>query len=163
MPRGGKPMFDNPRLLSRKIDEYFTACAAPTLSGLAMHLVVNRKTLTRYIADYETGQGNRGKGKAAKCGYLLSMAKARIEAWLEEQLLTRSKTHGIEMILKNCYGWGNTGTGVVKVEGEVTHKTSIDEEKETPLSQISDEELLEQLKIVNARVAEIMEREVLSL
>lgn len=171
--RGVNPIFTDPEALREQIDGYFDSLPKrkeededqleywirpPTLSGLAQHLNVTRRTLTNYISDYESGEGKRGKGKAAQCGELLIRAKGRIETYLEEELVTRPKTQGVQFALQNGYGWGAKNT--VEVKGDM--KTAISGEvstPSTPISDLSDEELLEQMKIVRARLDAIMERE----
>lgn len=157
MAGGVKPIFTDPEALEVKINEYFEKNQfCPTLSGLALHLDVTRQTLSNYIGASESGAGKRGKGKAAECGRLLQMAKARIESFLEGELVVRTKsTHGIEFALMNGYGWGQKQT--VDVQGSM--QTEVKAEVSTPISRMSDEELLEQMRVIGARLAEIMKRE----
>ena len=159
-----KTVFDNPEELKEKILAYFDGLRKdpdgdliqpPTLSGLALHLGVTRRTLSNYIADAEREDGQKpNKKRSAQCAHLIMLAKAQMEAYLEEQLLLRSKTHGVEFALQNGYGWGQKQTVDVKSDVKAEVKTEA-----TPVSKLSDEELIEQLKIMNARVDAIMERE----
>lgn len=170
MAGGVKPIFTDPEALREKINDYFDGLPKrdengeeiwvrpPTLAGLAGHLGVTRRTLTNYISDYESGAGKRGKGKAAECGQLLTQAKSQIETFLEEELVTRSKTTGIQFALMNGYGWGQKQT--VDVQGSM--QTEVKAEVSTPVSRLSDEELLNRLTVLQARASEIMQREGLS-
>lgn len=150
--------FSDPTELQKKIDEYFEKIdepdeegdkRPPTLSGLALHLGTTRVTLSEYI---NAAQNDDGNGKKAKCGELLVMAKARIECYLEERLLT-GYSKGLEFVLQNGYhGWGSkqqvtvSGGMDVKHEGEVKTK-------------LTDEELLNQIAILTAKAEEIKKRE----
>ena len=159
-----KTVFDNPEELNEKILAYFDGLRKdpdgdliqpPTLSGLALYLGVTRRTLANYIADAEREDGQKpNKKRSAQCAHLIMLAKAQMEQYLEEQLLMRSKTHGVEFALQNGYGWGQKQTVDVKSDVKAEVKTEA-----TTVSKLSDEELIEQLKIMNARVDAIMERE----
>ena len=158
-----KTVFDNPEELKEKILAYFDGLRKdpdgdliqpPTLSGLALHLGVTRRTLGNYIADAEREVDKGGKRRSQQCAHLIMLAKAQMEAYLEEQLLMRSKTHGVEFALQNGYGWGQKQTVDVKSDVRAEVKT-----ESTPVTRLSDEELMEQIRILSARVAEIMKRE----
>lgn len=147
-----KLKFDNPEELEEKITQYFEeiekAEKPPTLSGLALFLGTTRQTLFEYIESVKGGSSTK-----AQCGEKLVMAKARIECYLEEELVTRGKTHGIEFALTNGYaGWGNKTS--VKVEG----KTEI-EHKEQAASRLTDEELMDRLAVLMEKAAQIRKRE----
>lgn len=94
-----KLKFDNPEELERKITEYFAVTAEankpPTMSGLALFLGTARRTLLNYIDSAD----NEGTSKKAQCGDLLLMAKAQIECYLEERLIT-DYSRGLEFVLK---------------------------------------------------------------
>lgn len=148
-----KLKFDNPEELEEKITRYFDEIAKaekpPTLSGLALFLGTTRQTLFEYIESVKGG----GSSTKAQCGEKLVMAKARIECYLEEELVTRGKTHGIEFALTNGYaGWGNKTS--VKVEG----KTEV-EHKEQAASRLTDEELMDRLAVLMEKAAQIRKRE----
>lgn len=83
----------------------------PSISGLCIHLGIDRSTWNNYC-DEEQHPEFRG---------VTAMTRARIEAWLEEQLLTREKgVQGIIFNLQNNYGWRQKQ----EVElGEKTRKT----------------------------------------
>ena len=148
-----KLKFDNPEDLQEKITRYFEVTARaerpPTLSGLALFLGTTRWTLLDYIESFKGG----GNSVRAQCGEMLVLAKAQIEAWLEEELVTRAKPGGIQFALANGYaGWGKQQ---VKVEAEVKQEAK----GETKTIQLTDAELLEQIKILQQRAAEIRARE----
>lgn len=122
---GGRPLkFDNVYDLQVAIDDYFASCEEemwreeedsegalvwrpvfdhkgnirkvmsrpPTLSGLAVHLGVDRRTLLNY-ANSELFFPT------------VKAAKARIETFTEELLLTTKSAAGVIFNLKNNYGW----------------------------------------------------------
>ncbi len=159
-----KTVFDNPEELEAKIEAYFDGLGKddngwyripPTLIGLAYHLDCSNRTLSRYIAAAECKDDpKKTKKRSQQCAYLLMRAKMRIERYLAEQLLLRSKTHGVEFALQNGYGWGQKQTVDVKSDVKAEVKT-----ESTPVTRLSDEELMEQIRILSARVAEIMKRE----
>lgn len=86
----------------------------PTISGLCLFLGIDRSTWQNY-GDAEN------EPKKAK---VVMAARARIEAYLEEQLLTREKSvQGIIFNLQNNYGWKNK----TEVEiGAETRKSAIE-------------------------------------
>lgn len=67
----------------------------PTVTGLCLALGIDRGTWQNY-AD-----GGKNPEMAAVC----RGAKLRMEAYLEEELLTRNKVDGIKFNLENNYGW----------------------------------------------------------
>lgn len=148
-----KLKFEDPDELERKITEYFkvtkNAERPPTMSGLALFLGTARRTLLNYIDSANT----EGSGKKARCGELLVMAKARIECYLEERLIT-DYSRGLEFVLKNGYqGWGEKVT--VAGEVEVKHEGEV----EVGLVKMTDEELMNRLNVLKAKAEEIMKKE----
>ena len=157
--------FTDPLALAEKIEKYFEMMQPdpekpddpgrpPTLSGLALFLGTTRKTLGEYIADAERGEGKKS-GREKECAELIMMAKAQIECYLEERLIT-NYSRGLEFTLQNGYhGWGVKNNVEVKGDVEVDHKGEV----KTAAASLSDEELLERMKVLAARQAEIMARE----
>lgn len=146
-----KAVFDNPEELQEKIGRYFETIAAaekpPTLSGLALFLGVARRTLLNYMDSVST----EGTSKKAQCGELLVMAKAQIECYLEERLIT-DYSRGLEFVLKNGYqGWGDK----ITVAGEVDVK----HEGGVGVIKMTDEELMKRINVLQAKAAEIMKKE----
>lgn len=114
----GRPLkFKSVHSLEEKINEYFDSCFAPaynddgtpvinpatgnqmmyrtkpwTLSGLACHLGIDRKTLYNY-------------SKNDKFFPTIKNARAKIEAYVEEQLFTPKIAAGVIFNLKNNFGW----------------------------------------------------------
>lgn len=86
----------------------------PTISGLCLFLDIDRSTWQNY------GDAESEPKKAT----VVRSARARIEAYLEEQLLTREKSvQGIIFNLQNNYGWKNK----TEVEiGEETRRSAIE-------------------------------------
>ncbi len=86
----------------------------PTISGLCLYLGIDRSTWQ----NYANGEDEPKKAK------VVHAARARIEAYLEEQLLTREKSvQGIIFNLQNNYGWKNK----TEVEiGAETRKSAIE-------------------------------------
>ena len=147
-----KLKFDNPEELEEKITRYFEvtekAEKPPTMSGLALFLGTTRRTLTDYISAVK-----EGKSKQAECGELLVMAKAQIECYLEERLIT-NYSRGLEFVLQNGYhGWGTKGSVTVEGEVDVEHKG------EVKVAEMSDEELMKRLSVLKAKASEIQKRE----
>lgn len=147
-----KLKFDNPDELRKKVDGYFEEIARlkkpPTLSGLALFLSTTRQTLYEYI---ESARAD-GKSKQAQCGEILLMAKAQIECYLEERLIT-DYSKGVEFTLSNGYaGWGKVA---LKVEGKVEQE----HKGEMKVAQLSDEELMERLKVLQEKAREIRAKE----
>ena len=146
-----KLKFDNPEELEKKISEYFAVTAAagkpPTMSGLALFLGTARSTLLNYINSAD----NEGTSKKALCSDLLLMAKAQIECYLEERLIT-DYSRGLEFVLKNGYhGWGDK----VTVGGEVEVKHQGD----AGAIKMTDEELMNRIAVLQAKALEFMRRE----
>lgn len=68
----------------------------PSISGLCIHLGIDRSTWQNYCDPEQHPEFRE----------ITAMTRARIEAWLEEQLLTREKgVQGIIFNLQNNYGW----------------------------------------------------------
>lgn len=159
-----KLKFTDAEALKTQIQDYFDELIdeedpknsrPPTMSGLAVHLGTTRKTLCDYIRDAQEGRGKRGDGEAQACGLLLIMAKARIEAYMEERLIT-NYTRGLEFVLSNGFeGWANKNTVTVDAQVEASHKADV---KVSGVN-LSDAELTERLKVLRARADEIMARE----
>lgn len=84
----------------------------PTVSGLCLYLGIDRSTWQNYL-NREANPDMAG---------VAEYARARIEAYLEEQLLVREKSvQGIIFNLQNNYGWKNK----TEVEfGAETRKTA---------------------------------------
>lgn len=123
----GRPLkFKSVEELEKKIDKYFKSCYKAvkddegnivyenirplTISGLALELDVDRRTLLNY-EDKEQ--------------YFLTIrkAKARIEAFAEESLWKPKIATGIAFNLKNNFGWvdrqeiqADVNQNVIKVE-----------------------------------------------
>ena len=152
-----KPKFDNPEELEKKITLYFETIKRPddegnvrppTLAGLALFLGTTRKTLCDYINN-----AKEGKGKLAECGELLVMAKAQIECYLEEKLIS-GYSRGLEFVLQNGYhGWGNKNTVTVSGEVDVEHKG------EVKVAELSDEELIRRINVLQAKANELLKKE----
>lgn len=153
--RGRPFIFENAEELEKKINSYFSGLGdrPPTLSGLALHLKCYRQTLNEYIRDYANNTGRRSRGEMAKCGELLTQAKSRIEAYLEEKLLT-DYSRGVEFTLSNGYdGWGNKTQIEAKVDADAKVKADVEERK------LTDEELLDRINLLAAKAEEIRKRE----
>lgn len=80
--------------LSVAVDDYFRQVArdgdVPTMTALALFLGVSRKTLHNYVGRYSD---------------ILEMAKARVEASLEQRLVSgKGSTQGVMFSLKQM-GW----------------------------------------------------------
>ena len=82
--------------LQKGIDNYFKECDKNkkhyTMSGLALALDIDRKTLLNYSNREEFSP-------------LIKKAKAKVETMLEENLYRVGNNSGIIFNLKNNYGW----------------------------------------------------------
>lgn len=116
---GGRPLaFGTVEELETAINSYFEDEASeawvnmgeagmqfmPTVSGLAYHLDVDRKTITNY---------------EKKCEFfpIIKRAKTRIEMALERRLFMAQPT-GVIFNLKNNFGWNDAQ----QIEQTTTHK-----------------------------------------
>ena len=115
----GRPLaFDSVEELEEKVEEYFVSedcyliqgddsVYAPTMSGLALYLDVDRKTITNYSnkeAFFPT----------------IRKARARIESHLEKKLYGNNVT-GLIFNLKNNFDWKDKSE-VENTNVEVTHE-----------------------------------------
>jgi hypothetical protein len=122
----GQPLkFKSPKILQDRIDAYFESCWVRhkddktkdtrikpyTVSGLAVFLDVDRRTILNY--------GNREEYFPT-----VKKAKARIEAWTEEQLYRNTQVAGVIFNLKNNYEWKD------KIDNDVTISTVEDKLRE---------------------------------
>lgn len=102
---GGRPLkFPSVEWLEDKVEEYFasddahiiveqTKLPAPTMSGLALYLGMDRKTLYNY-------------SKKAQFFPTIKKAKARVEQYLEKRLYGHQVT-GTIFSLKNNFDWAD--------------------------------------------------------
>ncbi len=119
MPAGRPRKFKTAAALRRAADRYFDSISyvqdvkdllnmagepvkllryvqPPTVTGLCLHLGIDRSTWQNY------GDESRDPETAAVVRYV----RQRIEAWLEQELLSRDKSvQGIIFNLQNNYGW----------------------------------------------------------
>lgn len=105
---GGRPKkFNSPEDLQDKVDAYFEECdmnGKPyTMSGLALALDIDRKTLVNYSKD-------------EKFFPTIKKARQKVETYLEESLQTGSVA-GVIFNLKNNFGWKDK----TEVESRNTH------------------------------------------
>jgi len=123
----GKPLsFKTVEELEEKVELFFTSddaylinykdgeeerIYAPTMAGLALHLGVDRKTITNYSNKDEYFPTIR-------------KAKARIEAHLEKKLYGNNVT-GLIFNLKNNFDWKDKSE-IANTNVEVTHEQWLD-------------------------------------
>jgi hypothetical protein len=95
----GKPRkFNSPEELEACVDKYFADCEylekPPTMSGLAYAMGIDRKTLINY---------------SKKEDYFPTYKKARdrVEASMEDLLLSGKATAGVIFSFKNNFGWAD--------------------------------------------------------
>jgi len=95
-------IFDTPEQLESLIDQYFKETVRPTLSGLAVYLGIDRKTLHNY------------KGKP-EFFPIIKRARDIVEAHYEERLVYEKNQTGVIFALKNM-DWSDRTefTGTVK-------------------------------------------------
>ncbi len=93
---GRKMKYESVTTFESKVNEYFDLCDKKnrpyTMSGLACHLDLDRKSLLNY-------------SKNEKYFPTVKKAKQRIEAMLEEQLYRLGNNSGVIFNLKNNFGW----------------------------------------------------------
>lgn len=93
----GRPLkYRSKKKLETAIDDYFMCCDTNerpyTMSGLAVHLGIDRTTLINY-------------GKREQFFDTIKKARDRIESYAEEQLYMNKHTAGVIFNLKNNFGW----------------------------------------------------------
>ena len=88
--------YKNEKDLEEAINKYFIECDEKdkpyTISGLALSLGIDRRTLVNY-------------GERESFFPLIKNAKAKVETMLEENLYRLGNNSGIIFNLKNNYGW----------------------------------------------------------
>ena len=99
-------------LFQQKVTEYFDYCDKNkkpyTMSGLAYHLDLDRKSLLNY-------------SKNEKFFPTIKKAKQKVETMLEEQLYRLGNNSGIIFNLKNNFGWIDKQ----EVDGESENRITI--------------------------------------
>ena len=126
----GRPMlYKTAEELEKRINEYYDRCEEKeiplTISGLAVWLGMNRRTLTNY-------------SHREKFGYLIEEARNRIEASMEEKMLmNKINVTGAIFALKNHYKW---------TDRQEVQTTNENINKNYDLSGLSKEEIKELLK-----------------
>jgi hypothetical protein len=93
---GQPPIISNAEQMQTLIDEYFNMCDRKkepyTMSGLAYHLGMDRRSLVNYSHRDEFF-------------LTLKRARERVETYLEKALMEKDKPTGIIFNLKNNFGW----------------------------------------------------------
>ena len=97
MSKAGRPKkYTKVELMQQKIDRYFKKCDNEhepyTITGLALALDLDRKSINNYAKDSEFFP-------------TIKKAKLRVENYLEKRLITSSSATGIIFNLKNNYDW----------------------------------------------------------
>lgn len=77
-----------------KVIEYMVP---PTVGGLCSYLGIHRSTWHEYS----------NKSKHPELAAITGWAKSQMQAWLEEQLVTRRDVRGVVFDLENNYGYGD--------------------------------------------------------
>ncbi len=95
-PGGRPPKYKTKEEMQERIDKYFNECDNKhepyTVTGLAMALDIDRRTLLNYSDKDEFFP-------------TIKKAKLRVENYLEKRLINDSSTTGIIFNLKNNYDW----------------------------------------------------------
>jgi hypothetical protein len=107
---GGRPrLFQSVQELEAKIKAYFNECDEKgrpyTISGLAYHLDIDRRTLLNYA-------------KTDEFFPTISRARERCEGYAEEQLFI-GNDRGAKFSLMNNYGWRDKQEAEITVNGDV--------------------------------------------
>lgn len=95
----GRPRkYKNVEELQMLIDEYFNICDQNmrpyTITGLALYLDMDRKSLLRYEKDYED-----------EFCHAITRAKQRVQEFVECCLFKKGIANGVIFNLKNNFGW----------------------------------------------------------
>ena len=95
----GRPRkYTNVEELQDLIDEYFKMCddnhRPYTITGLALYLDMDRKSLLRYEKEYDD-----------EFCHTIKKAKERVQEFVECCLFKRGITAGVIFNLKNNFGW----------------------------------------------------------
>ena len=97
---GGNRKYKNAEEMKLIIDEYFDMCnnnrRPYTVSGLARHLGLTRKTLLEYQKKY-----------GGEYAVIIEDAKTRIEEFVEACLFKSGIASGTIFNLKNIFGWSD--------------------------------------------------------
>lgn len=124
MPAGRPKIYKDVETLQKQINAYFNKCDIDkepyTITGLAMALDLDRKTLYNYSKDDEFFP-------------TIKKAKLKVENYLEKHLITDNSTTGIIFNLKNNFDW--------KDRQELEHSGNIN----NPFAGMTTEELREML------------------
>lgn len=124
--------------LQTKIDRYFEKKKKGIISmtGLALHLGVTRKTLANY-------------SKTDRVGHLLEMAKLRCENLLEERMIQGVPPTGMIFTLKNNYGWVDKTEVDQNIKGTVSLSALFDKAQ-----QVKETEQIEEPRPIEGEVVE---------
>lgn len=111
----GRPRkYQNVEELEQLIEEYFSKCDETkrpyTITGLALYLDMDRKSLLRYEKDYED-----------EFCHTIKRAKERVQEFVECCLFKKGIAQGIIFNLKNNFGWQENQ----KVDATVNNKVVI--------------------------------------
>ena len=94
--KGRPKAYTDVERMQQKIDEYFKECDKNkepyTITGLALALDLDRKSINNYAKDSEFFP-------------TIKKAKLKVENYLEKRLINDTSATGIIFNLKNNYGW----------------------------------------------------------
>ena len=125
MNKGRPKAYTKVEVMQQKLDEYFEKCDKNeepyTITGLALALDLDRKSINNYAKDSEFFP-------------TIKKAKLKVENYLEKRLINDSSATGIIFNLKNNYGWSD--------KQEIQHSGNIN----NPFSELSTEELRQLIK-----------------
>lgn len=123
--KGRPKAYTEVEVMQQKIDKYFNECDKNkepyTITGLALALDLDRKSINNYVKDSEFFP-------------TIKKAKLKVENYLEKRLINDSSATGIIFNLKNNYGWSD--------KQEIQHSGNIN----NPFSELSTEELRQLIK-----------------
>jgi len=123
--KGRPKAYTEVEVMQQKIDKYFSECDQNkepyTITGLALALDLDRKSINNYAKDSEFFP-------------TIKKAKLKVENYLEKRLINDSSATGIIFNLKNNYGWSD--------KQEIQHSGNIN----NPFSELSTEELRQLIK-----------------
>ena len=155
-PKMGRPRaFTSAEALEAACNEYFEKAEANkdvvTMSGLAVHLDVDRKTLVNYSKDQDYFP-------------TIKRARARIEAAMEKGALTGQLNPTVVIFsMKNNFGYSNDG-GVSDTPAptHVTNNTQINVKTDSPQGREIAQKFVEHFSAATIQEQDIIEGDIVS-
>lgn len=125
--KGGRPLiYESPEELQKDVDAYMAYCEVQgkpkTMTGLANALGMDRRSLVEYA--------HRDKYSA-----IIKRARAEVQQYLEEQLVSGKNASGLIFNLKNNFGWTDERKIEQNITGGISLSALFEKSKQTKLVQ----------------------------